>query len=128
MPIYDYACARCDEVTEVIHGIHDPGPRFCPACGAQGALRKVITTSAVHFKGSGWAKKDRASSASSRGARAAKPSGDGGTAGGETAGGEAAAGEPGPAGSETTTKRGAGSESASGPAASAGAAARDGGD
>ncbi len=64
MPVYDYVCSACGRVTEVIHGIDAEGPRFCPACGAEGTLRKGFTTPAVHFKGSGWAKKDRASSAS----------------------------------------------------------------
>jgi putative FmdB family regulatory protein len=62
VPIYDYLCASCGERTEVIHGISDPGPRFCPACGADGTLRKAFAPPAVHFKGSGWAKKDRSSS------------------------------------------------------------------
>lgn len=84
MPIYDYVCARCDEITEVIHGIHAAGPRFCPACGAEGTLRKGITTSAVHFKGSGWAKKDRFASASTGKAGKPKPSADSGAAGGES--------------------------------------------
>lgn len=76
MPIYDYACASCGRLTEVIHGIHDVGPRFCPACGAEGTMRKGITTSAVHFKGSGWAKKDRAASSSAGRSRSATPAGD----------------------------------------------------
>ena len=62
MPIYDYLCSNCGQTTEVIHGIDAPGPRFCPACGAEGTLRKALTTPAFHFKGSGWAKKDRSSS------------------------------------------------------------------
>ena len=59
MPIYDYICSSCRHRTEVIHGIHEPGPRFCPNCGAEGTLTKAVSTAAVHFKGSGWAKKDR---------------------------------------------------------------------
>jgi putative FmdB family regulatory protein len=122
VPIYDYVCARCDAVTEVIHGIHAPSPRFCPACGAEGTLRKGITTSAVHFKGSGWAKKDRASSAASSKTRAAKPAGEGGTSGGETGtpGGESTG--------DSTKKSDAASSTAPGPAAAAGVAATDGGD
>lgn len=64
MPIYDYACTACRHVVEVIHGINEPGPRFCPSCGAEGTMRKGFTTPAVHFKGSGWAKKDRSTSSS----------------------------------------------------------------
>jgi putative FmdB family regulatory protein len=59
VPIYDYSCTACGHVTEVIHGINDPAPRFCPSCGAEGTLKKAFATPAVHFKGSGWAKKDR---------------------------------------------------------------------
>jgi putative FmdB family regulatory protein len=66
MPVYDYVCSACGRVTEVIHGIHAAGPRFCPACGAEGTLRKGIQTPAVHFRGSGWAKKDRASASATR--------------------------------------------------------------
>jgi putative FmdB family regulatory protein len=66
MPIYDYSCSNCGQTTEVIHGIDAPAPRFCPVCGAEGALRKAFATPAVHFKGSGWAKKDRSSLSGSR--------------------------------------------------------------
>jgi putative FmdB family regulatory protein len=66
MPIYDYLCSNCGQKTEVIHGIDAAGPRFCPACGAEGTLRKAFATPAVHFKGSGWAKKDRSSSSAAR--------------------------------------------------------------
>lgn len=58
MPIYDYDCATCERRIEVVHGVHSPGPTHCPNCGA-GPLRKAISAPAVHFKGSGWAKRDR---------------------------------------------------------------------
>jgi putative FmdB family regulatory protein len=76
MPIYDYLCSNCGQTTEVIHGIDAPGPRFCPACGAEGTLRKAFATPAVHFKGSGWAKKDRSSSSAARAEAGAAPSSD----------------------------------------------------
>jgi putative FmdB family regulatory protein len=63
VPIYDYICSACGHLTEVIHGIDDPGPRFCPNCGAEATMTKTFSAPTVHFKGSGWAKKDRASSA-----------------------------------------------------------------
>ena len=66
MPIYDYLCSNCGQTTEVIHGIDAPAPRFCPACGAEGTLRKTIAAPAVLYKGSGWAKKDRSSSSGAR--------------------------------------------------------------
>ena len=68
MPIYDYACGACGRVTEVIHGINDHGPRFCPECGTEGSMRKTLTTPAIVFKGSGWAKVDRRASSGGRAA------------------------------------------------------------
>jgi putative FmdB family regulatory protein len=81
MPIYDYDCSACGRRLEVVHGIHDHGPRFCPECGAEGTMRKAFAAPAVHFKGSGWAKKDRAATASPGRARStdeATKSDDGG--------------------------------------------------
>ncbi|HSL98403.1 MAG TPA: zinc ribbon domain-containing protein [Candidatus Deferrimicrobiaceae bacterium] len=59
MPIYEYRCTACDHLAEVIHGINDPGPRFCESCGAEDTMRKGFGTPAVLYKGSGWARKDR---------------------------------------------------------------------
>jgi putative FmdB family regulatory protein len=70
VPVYDYLCSNCREITEVIHGIDAPGPRFCPACGAEGTLRKAFAPPTVHFKGSGWAKKDRSTASTKARAKA----------------------------------------------------------
>ena len=59
MPTYDYRCTACDREVEVMHGINDSGPATCEHCG--GAMRKALSPPAIHFKGSGWAKKDAAS-------------------------------------------------------------------
>lgn len=58
MPTYDYECAACRGRFEVVHGVHGEGPTACPLCG-KGPVRKVITAANVHYKGSGWAKKER---------------------------------------------------------------------
>jgi len=58
MPLYDYDCLACGRRIEVVHGVHAPGPTHCPNCGG-GPLKKAITAAAVHFKGTGWAKRDR---------------------------------------------------------------------
>lgn len=73
MPIYDYGCSACGHLIEVVHGIHDHGPRFCPECGAEGTMAKAFAPPTFHFKGSGWAKKDR--SAASKPASKAKGEG-----------------------------------------------------
>lgn len=61
MPIYDYICQNCAHQVEVTHGVHDSGPSECAVCG--GPMRKLLSPPAIVFKGSGWAKKERASSA-----------------------------------------------------------------
>jgi putative FmdB family regulatory protein len=58
MPTYDYECAACGRRFEVVHGVHADGPTSCPLCG-KGPVRKAISAAAVHYKGSGWAKKER---------------------------------------------------------------------
>ena len=65
MPLYDYVCAACGRRFEVVHGVHADPPTSCPLCGS-GPVRKAISAPSVHFKGSGWAKKERRSAAASR--------------------------------------------------------------
>ena len=65
MPLYDYECQSCAHVVEVMHSVNDAGPAACERCG--GKMRKLMSTPAIVFKGSGWAKKD-ARSAGSAGA------------------------------------------------------------
>ena len=69
MPLYDYVCEACRHRFEVIHGVHDHGPTTCPNCG-KGPVRKGITTAAIHYKGSGWAKKERHAATVRSGAKA----------------------------------------------------------
>jgi putative FmdB family regulatory protein len=99
MPIYEYRCSACGHRTEILHGINDDGPRFCPACGAEGKLRKAITAPSIVFKGSGWAKKDRRPAPASSKAKAAGDGEAGSTAGKSTdsaSGGPAAPDSSGP--------------------------------
>lgn len=65
MPIYEYVCSACGHRTDILHGIHEPGPHFCPECGTEGSMRKAFAPPTIVFKGSGWAKKERRSSGSS---------------------------------------------------------------
>ncbi len=68
MPIYDYVCTACDHRADILHGINDPGPNFCPSCGKEGTMRKLFSAPSIHFKGSGWAKKDRGGGSSTKAA------------------------------------------------------------
>jgi putative FmdB family regulatory protein len=57
VPFYDYACEKCGHEIEVMHSVHGHGPSVCPNCG--GTMKKAITAAAVHYKGSGWGRKER---------------------------------------------------------------------
>jgi len=59
VPTYDYVCESCGQVLEVVHGIDGDGPAECSDCG--GSMSKAFAAPTIHFKGSGWAKKDRRS-------------------------------------------------------------------
>jgi putative FmdB family regulatory protein len=63
MPLYDYICEN-GHIVEVMHGVNDSGPAKCDRCGAE--MRKLLSTPAIVFKGSGWAKKDRSSKPAAR--------------------------------------------------------------
>ena len=59
MPIYEYHCGQCEERMEMIQKISDPPFTHCPKCG--GEVRKLISSPAIRFKGSGFYKNDYAS-------------------------------------------------------------------
>jgi putative FmdB family regulatory protein len=52
MPIYEYECTQCGCRTEVVQKVHDPLLKKCKKCG--GSLKKLISSPAIQFKGSGW--------------------------------------------------------------------------
>lgn len=64
MPAYDYDCAACGRRFEVVHGLDAVRPTTCPLCG-KGPIRKAISAPAIHYRGSGWAKKERRATATS---------------------------------------------------------------
>ena len=115
MPTYDYVCSACGHRLEVVHGIHGHGPERCPVCG--GAMRKAFVAPAVHFKGSGWAKKDRGAAKTTKAAAKSESAEGGSAASGGSEGSAAAApsgGSEGSAagGSEGTSRSGSGSVAA----------------
>ena len=52
MPIYEFECQKCKEHTEVFQKMSDKPPTKCEKCG--GRLEKLVSASAIQFKGSGW--------------------------------------------------------------------------
>ena len=55
MPTYEYKCDECGEITEAFHGIAAPPLTDCEKCGAQGTMKRLISSGAgLIFKGSGF--------------------------------------------------------------------------
>jgi putative FmdB family regulatory protein len=52
MPLYEYQCEACSHRFEVIQKFSDAHLDTCPKCG--GVVRKLLSSPAFHFKGSGW--------------------------------------------------------------------------
>jgi len=52
MPIYEYECTKCGRVSEAMQRFSDPPLAECTEC--HGGLRKLISMSTFHLKGSGW--------------------------------------------------------------------------
>ena len=53
MPMYEYQCESCSNRFERIQKFSDPPIDTCPKCG-KGPVRKLISSPAIQFKGSGW--------------------------------------------------------------------------
>jgi putative FmdB family regulatory protein len=92
MPLYEYQCESCHERFERIQKFSDPPVDVCPKCG-KGPVRKLPSSPAIQFKGSGWyitdyARKSgdatksetKSSSSSTDSTSAAKPASDTSTA------------------------------------------------
>lgn len=65
MPIYEYRCRRCSEVTERIQGISDRPLSKCPSCG--GKVERLMSSGAFILKGTGWYATDYANKGNGNG-------------------------------------------------------------
>ena len=59
MPIYEYECTKCGHQAEVWQRITDQSITKCERC--KGKMRKLISQSSFHLKGTGWYVTDYAS-------------------------------------------------------------------
>jgi putative FmdB family regulatory protein len=95
MPLYEYECESCGRRFERIQKFSDPPVTECPHCS--GAVRKLLSSPAIQFKGSGFYitdyPKSGSGSDSKKTADSAKPSGDSGDAKSAPASTEAKAGD-----------------------------------
>lgn len=53
MPIYEYQCKACGHTFDTIQSFSEEALTDCPVC-KETALKKLISASAFHLKGSGW--------------------------------------------------------------------------
>lgn len=64
MPIYEYLCQSCGKKFEVIQKFSDDPVLIHEECG--GKVDKLVSTSALQFKGSGWYVNDYAKGATGK--------------------------------------------------------------
>ena len=52
MPLYEYQCDACAHRFEVIQKFSDAPIDVCPKCS--GVVKKLLSSPAIQFKGTGW--------------------------------------------------------------------------
>ncbi len=52
MPIYEYECEKCGHRAEILQKFSDPPLTECDVC--HGRMKKLISQSTFHLKGTGW--------------------------------------------------------------------------
>ena len=67
MPIYEYECSKCGHQEEVWQKFSDKPLSKCELCN--GKVRKLISQSTFHLKGTGWYVTDYASKGKSDGGK-----------------------------------------------------------
>ncbi|HVS30477.1 MAG TPA: FmdB family zinc ribbon protein [Thermoanaerobaculia bacterium] len=58
MPLFEFECQTCRERVEILQRASDPPYTHCPKCG--GEMKKLFSSPAIQFKGSGFYKTDYA--------------------------------------------------------------------
>ena len=53
VPLYEYQCDACGCRFEVIQKFSDPFVESCKECG-KGPVRRLLSSPAIQFKGTGW--------------------------------------------------------------------------
>ncbi|HTL43674.1 MAG TPA: FmdB family zinc ribbon protein [Vicinamibacterales bacterium] len=53
MPLYEYECEACHQRFEKIQKYSDAPIEVCAKCG-KGPVKKLLSSPAIQFKGSGW--------------------------------------------------------------------------
>jgi len=64
MPLYEYQCMACKARSEILQRVSDPPYTHCPKCG--GEVKKLVSSPAIQFKGSGFYKTDYATTSTAK--------------------------------------------------------------
>jgi putative FmdB family regulatory protein len=77
MPIYEYKCLKCSNAFEAMQKFSDAPLVTCPKC--EGPIKKQVSTTSFHLKGTGWyltdyAKKDLSAASDSKESKETPPS------------------------------------------------------
>lgn len=75
MPLYEYQCKKCGRRIEKIQKFSDSPLTTCEECG--GKLERLLSSSSIQFKGSGWYVTDYARASSSADANRSPSPSDG---------------------------------------------------
>ena len=81
MPIYAFQCAACGHAFDRLQKLSDADPQSCPACDAQGQVRRQVTAPSFRLAGGGWYETDFKKDGDKKrnlaeGGESAKPAGD----------------------------------------------------
>ena len=114
MPLYEFECEACKTRFERIQKFSDANPETCPTCG-KGPVRRLLSSPAIQFKGSGFYITDYAKKSSSE--ASSKSSGE--QSGSDSKGGDSKSGDSSststssstPASTSTSTSTDSGSSS-----------------
>jgi putative FmdB family regulatory protein len=93
MPLYEFECEACKTRFERIQKFTDANPEACPTCG-KGPVRKLPSSPAIQFKGSGFYITDYAKKSSTEASSGSKSGGgDKSTSGDSKSGGDSKGGD-----------------------------------
>ncbi len=81
MPLYEYQCDACAHRFEVIQKYSDAPVEVCPKCG--GVVKKLLSSPAIQFKGTGWYITDYARAVKSDGGKDGSGKNESGATSGE---------------------------------------------
>ena len=100
MPLYEFECEACKTRFERIQKFSDANPEICPTCG-KGPVRRLLSSPAIQFKGSGFYITDYAKKSSTEASSGSKSSGE--KSGSDSKSGDSKSGDSGSTSTSSST-------------------------